>query len=120
MYKNIITSNIILYCKEWEKTVFFYREYLQLPVNFSNDWFVEFCLTTSSRLSIADEKRSSIESVEGKGVTLALEVGDIEIVWENMDKTGLKPTPIRKHPWNAKVFNLFDPEGHRIEIWQSL
>ena len=22
--------------------------------------------------------------------------------------------------WNARVFYLFDPEGHRIEIWQSV
>lgn len=116
---SLITANIILYCKEWEKTVRFYKDQLHLPVNFSTDWFVEFCLTANSRLSIADEKRSSIKSCGGKGVTLALEVEDIEAVREYTEKIGLKPTVISKHPWDARVFYLFDPEGHRIEIWQS-
>jgi hypothetical protein len=31
---------------------------------------------------------------------------------------GLEPTAIENHPWNARVFYLFDPERHRIEVWQ--
>jgi predicted enzyme related to lactoylglutathione lyase len=120
MHKSPTTTNMILYCKEWGKTVRFYRDQLHLIVSFSTDWFVEFALTTSSRLSVADEKRSSIKSCEGKGVTLALEVEDIDGVWEYMEKIGVKPTVIRKHPWDARVFHLYDPEGHRIEIWQPL
>ncbi|MDP2644917.1 MAG: VOC family protein, partial [Desulfobacterales bacterium] len=78
MHKSLKTTNMILYCKEWAKTVRFYRDQLQLPVNFSTDWFLEFRLTEISRLSIADEKRSSIKSCGGQGVTVALEVEDIE------------------------------------------
>ena len=120
MHKSLKTTNMILYCKEWEKTVRFYRDQLQIPVNFSTDWFVEFRLNAMSRLSIADEKRSSIRSCRGKGVTLALEVEDIEAMWGCMETIGLKPTVIWKHPWDAWVFYLFDPEGHRIEIWQPI
>lgn len=119
MHNNLITTNMILYCREWEKTVLFYKDQLRLPVNFSTDWFVEFRLTAISRLSIADEKRFSIKSCAGQGVTLALEVEDIEAVWKYTEKIGLKPTTIRRHPWDARVFHLFDPEGHRMEIWQS-
>jgi len=53
-------------------------------------------------------------------MTIALEVGDIDKAWENIDKAGLNPTEIRKHAWSVKVFYLFDPEGHRIEIWESI
>ena len=120
MLKNLISTNMILYCKKWDKTVRFYRDQLQLPINFSTDWFVEFRLNAISRLSIADEKRSSIKSSGGKGVTIALEVEDVEAVQKDMEKTGLKPTMIRKHPWDALVFYLFDPEENRIEIWQTL
>ena len=74
MHNNRITTNMILYCREWDKTVLFYKDQLRLPVNFSTDWFVEFRLTPISRLSIADQKRSSIKSCAGKGITLALEV----------------------------------------------
>jgi len=119
MYKSLKTSNIILYCEKWEKTVQFYRGRLCLPVLFSTDWFVEFRLNAISRVSIADEKRSSIKSCGGRGITLALEVEDLDAVRKSMEKKGLNPTVIRQHPWNARVFCLFDPEGHRIEIWQS-
>jgi len=114
------TANTILYCGKFKKTVEFYRDHLKLPVNFSTDWFVEFCLSATSRLSIADEKHASIKSCRGKGITLALEVENIDKTWEDIDKAGLNPTGIRKHAWNARVFYLFDPEGHRIEIWESI
>ncbi len=119
MENYLLTTNTILYCKEWKKTVGFYRDQLKLPIIFVSDWFLEFRLNAMSRLSIADEKRSSIKSRGGKGVTVSLEVDDIEAVREYAEKVGMEPTELRKHPWNARVFYIFDPEGHRIEIWQS-
>ena len=119
MENYLLTTNTILYCKEWKKTVGFYRDQLKLPIIFVSDWFLEFRLNAMSRLSIADEKRSSIKSCGGKGVTVSLEVDDIEAVREYAERVGMKPTELRKHPWNARVFYIFDPEGHRIEIWQS-
>ena len=116
----LISANTILYCREWKKTVTFYRDRLKLPVIFSTDWFVEFSLNAKSRLSIADQKRSSIRGCGGQGVTIALEVDNVEFLWENAEKAGLKPTDLKKHPWDARVFYLFDPEGHRIEIWQRI
>ena len=115
----LINTNTILYCKEWEKTVGFYRDQLGLPIIFSTDFFVEFRLNAMSRLSIANEKRSSIKSCGGMGITITLEVDDIEAVRGYVEKVGLKPTELKKHPWDARVFYIFDPEGHRIEIWQS-
>jgi len=103
MYKNLKTTNIIFYCEKWGKTVRFYRDRLHLPVNFATDWFVEFRLTATSRLSIADEKRASVKSSGGQGVTLSLEVKDIEAVQEYTQKIGLNPTVIWKHPWDARV-----------------
>lgn len=114
----MLTANMILYCKNWEKTVKFYREGLSLPVNFINNWFVEFCLTENSRLSIANEQMSTIKSSADKGITIALQVKDIDIAWETAMKKKLAPTIIKSHPWNAKIFYLLDPEGHRLEIWQ--
>jgi predicted enzyme related to lactoylglutathione lyase len=115
----LITSNMILYRKNFDVTVRSYKDQLNLPVLFSTSWFVEFRLTASSRLSIAHEKHTSVRSSGGLGITLALQVADIDATRLNMETTGLKPTPIIKHPWNARVFYIFDPEGYRMEIWQS-
>jgi catechol 2,3-dioxygenase-like lactoylglutathione lyase family enzyme len=114
-----LTSNTILYCRKWDQTVHFYRKLLALPVLFENDWFVEFELNSVSRLSIADENRTSIKSNNGTGITLALEVADIDTLWDQIESAGLNPTAICAHPWNARVFYFFDPEGHRIEIWEK-
>lgn len=119
MHKSIITTNVIFYCKEWDATVRFYRDGLQLPVLFSADWFIEFALTDTSRLSIADEKHASIKSCGKAGITLTLQVQDIDAAREFAANMGLKPTEVKTHPWSARVFHLFDPEGHRIEMWQS-
>ena len=115
----IKTSNTIFYCSKWEETVRFYRDYLTLEVIFSTDWFVEFSLNETSRLSIADEKRASIKTCNGEGITLSFEVENVETTWYTLEESGLTPTAIKKHLWNARVFYLFDPEGHRIEFWQS-
>jgi len=56
----------------------------------------------------------------GGGVTLAIKVGNIDAIRRHMEAIGLKSTAITKHPWDAKVFYLFDPEGHSIELWGIL
>lgn len=119
MYEALLTVNTILYCKRWRETVRYYRDRLRLPVIFFTDWFVEFALTETSRLSVADERRASIKSSAGDGITISLQVKNIENMWEYAKNAGLEPTEIRRHAWNAEVFYLFDPEGHRIEFWQS-
>jgi len=116
----IKTLNTILYCKNWKESVEFYKELLQLPITFSTDWFVEFSLNKISRLSIADERRASVKSSQGKGITISLEVDNIEKALCAAQNKKMNPTEIKTHAWNAKIFFLFDPEGNRLEIWQPI
>jgi catechol 2,3-dioxygenase-like lactoylglutathione lyase family enzyme len=113
---NIKTSNIILYCNKWKDTVAFYRDVLKFPVHFSNEWFFEFYLSNTARLSVANEENTSIKSSEGKGITVSLEVDDIETVYSFMEGSELNPTPI-KEIWESRLFYIYDPEGNRIEFW---
>ncbi len=110
-------ANTILYCKHWRRAVDFYRHALALRVVFERDWFVEFALCDGARLSIADEARARVKSAAGAGLTLSLEVEDADGLWRELEGNGLAPEPIRDHPWGARAFYLFDPEGHRVEIW---
>ena len=109
--------NTILYCRNWRETVDFYQQALKLPVTFSNDWFVEFELGAGARLSVANESRSTIPSGRGNGITLTFQVESADETWLMLRKTGLVFEPVQDHPWGARVFYLFDPEGHRLEIW---
>ena len=106
MLQDLIATNIIFYCRKWAETVHFYRDGLQLPVCFSTDWFAEFFLTESSRLSVADEEHASIKSCEGAGITLALQVSDIDRTWEQAETAGLRPTSVRVHPWDARGLHM--------------
>ena len=114
------TTNIILYCKKWAETVSFYQDDLKLPKTFASDWFVEFQLTGFAHLSIADERRATIKSSSGAGLTLTLQVADVDAAWRALKTADLDPEPVRDHPWGARTFFLFDPEGHRLEIWAPL
>lgn len=113
-------ANTILYCNKWSETVAFYRDYLKLPITHSSDWFVEFHLVGTAHLSVAQAARATIKSSLGAGITLALQVEDADETWQHLARIGLKLEPVRNHAWGARVFYLFDPEGHRIEIWSPM
>lgn len=111
-------TNTILYCHRWQETVPFYKEVLALPVAFENDWFVEFRLTDTSFLSIANAARATIAAVQGQGVTLTWEVADLGRVRAVLETRGIAATAIRRK-WGAQAFYCADPEGHRLEFWTA-
>lgn len=113
------TTNTILYCRQWQATVTFYRDLLKLSVTFASDWFVEFALTETARLSVADEQRATIKSNAGAGITLTFQVQDLQATWQWLHNQGGAPGPVRRHAWGAQVFYLKDPEGHRLEFWSA-
>ena len=108
--------NTILYCRDWHATVSFYRDALRLPVTHETDWFVEFRLTGDAHLSVADSSRATIDHVDGQGITLSWRVPDVSAVRRRLIERGLRPTDERT-VWGATACYLFDPEGHRIELW---
>jgi predicted enzyme related to lactoylglutathione lyase len=114
----IRTVNTILYCKKWVETVAFYRDVLKLPTLSSNDWFVEFELNQNTRLSVADETRATVKSAEGRGITISLQVADLEEIRSELLQAGLGPTPI-KEIWGSQTSYLHDPEGNRLELWMG-
>lgn len=110
-------SNTILYVRRWNETVAFYRDRLGLEIAFRNDWIVEFRLTPTAFLSVADQSRTTMASGNGKGVTLSFQIDDLQAAHRAFIKDGLTPTAIRTQVMGADVFYLFDPEGNRIEFW---
>lgn len=112
-------SNTIFYCSAWHESVAFYRDRLGLEQTFENDWFVEFRLTDGSALSIADSARTTIDPAGGAGMTLSLEVADdIDALREALESKGLAPGEMIVR-FGSRVFDVWDPEGHRIEFWRT-
>ena len=110
-------TNTIVYCSRWRECVAFYQGGLGLEVAFENDWFVEFVLNSDSRLSVADTRRTSVQSANGRGITLTFKVENIFLTHRALQNRGLSPGRVDKHAWGADVFYLRDPDGNRIEFW---
>ncbi len=108
--------NTILYCQNWDDTVKFYRDVLKLNVNHEVEWLVEFQLIDNTFLSIADVSFTSIQSSKGVGITLSFQVEDVDVAQRQLHKIGIETGPI-KPIWSARAFYIYDPEGHRIELW---
>jgi len=109
--------NTILYCGKWRETVAFYKNTLKLQETASLGWFVEFELNKTSRLSIADASKTSVEPSAGKGITITMKVDDIETACAFLRGNGLKDAAVKEHAWGSKVIHFSDPEGNRLEFW---
>lgn len=119
MKKTIRVVNTILYCRRWQEMVTFYRDILGFPVTFENEWFVEFKITASAHLSVANEQRASIKSADGRGLTLAFQVNQADRTWKCLLDKGMNVGKIVDHPWGGRAFFVFDPEGNRLEVWSD-
>ena len=112
--------NTVLYCRHYERTLTFYEQVVGLRRSFANDWFVEFKVAREAYLSVADQRRASIDSAQGKGLTLSLRVDDVAVSHRQLRARGATPSAPGPRPWGAQGFWLHDPEGTRIEIWAPL
>jgi len=109
--------NTVLYCRRFPETVAFYEQMLGLTRGHSNDWFVEFQVAPGAFLSVADERRASVKTASGAGITLTLRVEDARALHALLQTRGGDPPPVGARPWGAEGFLLHDPEGTRLEIW---
>lgn len=114
----IKAANTILYCKNWQETVAFYRDGIKLLLLSSNDWFAEFKLNEMARLSVADDTRTTVKSGEGRGITISIQVGDVRQVHADLIEAGISPSPI-KEVWGSQAIYVHDPEGNRLEFWEG-
>jgi len=114
--RTIKRVNTILYCRNWENTVSFYRDVLSFSIHYETEWFVEFHLVGNTYLSIANAAYASIQSSDGDGITLSWQIEDVELTQFRLNGLGIKTSKI-KNVWGARAFYFFDPEGHRLELW---
>ena len=108
----------MLYCSRWAETVDFYATTIGFDRSLENDWFVEFDLHDGAHLSVANADRATIAANGGDGLTLSWQVADLDAERSRLSALGVAvsaPTP----RWGALTAFLHDPEGNRIELWQS-
>ena len=119
MSLNIVSVNTILYCRQWTETVEFYEHKLKFNKHRLSDWLIEFKITNSMAISLANEDRTSVKSVSGQGITITWQVDNIEESRCMLKQNGIHPETIKPHSLGGRLFRFYDPEGHRLEIWSK-
>lgn len=117
---HIRAANTIVYCTDFQKCVAFYSELPGFTVAMQAEWLVEFRVADSAFVSVADASRTTIPSAGGNGLTLTFKVDDADAIHRLLSESGARITQPTVHPWGARTFYVFDPEGRRIEFWSPL
>jgi len=107
----------VLLCERWEQCVSFYKDVLGFRVVDQRERFAEFEVAPGARIGILRPLHSKSQAGNRDRVILSLCVTSIEEVHARLKARCPDLPPIRKHPWGARVFELRDPEGWRIEFW---
>ena len=119
---------IILYVRNVEETMHFYRDVLQLPVKMQVDTYVEF---DTGMTTLSFNTRESVRQDIGLDVAQDLmtsstfEIGfvveDVVATIENLrqQQVVIVKEPVVK-PWGQTVAYITDPDGHFIEICSAI
>jgi len=115
----VISVHTILYSHKWNECVSFYRDILGFPIIFANKIFVELEPAQGSRIGLLDATRARRSPSTHDSFILSFCVSDVERTYSLLQARYPGLSEIRSHPWGARVFELKDPEGRRIEFWSS-
>ncbi|WIM38652.1 VOC family protein [Paenibacillus sp. PK4536] len=119
---------IILYVRNVEETMHFYRDVLQLPVKMQVDTYVEFdtgmtTLSFNTRESVRQD--IGLDVADDLMASSTFEIGfvveDVVATIEHLrqQQVVIAKEPVVK-PWGQTVAYITDPDGHFIEICSAI
>lgn len=115
---DVVSFHTVLRCRKWAECLAFYRDVLGLSIVDRKERFVEFQVTSSSRIGLIDTGGLSEEGDSARErIILSFCVEDLEAVHGELSSHWPGTSGIRTHPWGDRLFEMEDPEGRRIEFW---
>lgn len=111
--------------RDMQRSVAFYREVLGLEI--VNDFGANVTLTGGVSLQTLDTWKDFL-GAEEKDISLKNRAGELYFVAEDMDAFWQRLQtadaelvhPLREHGWGQRVVRFYDPDGHIIEVGESL
>jgi catechol 2,3-dioxygenase-like lactoylglutathione lyase family enzyme len=110
---SVDSFHTVLFCRKWEVCVSFYRDILGFKEVDIKPGFVEVQVAPGSQIGLL---RSSKNSDPGC-VILSFRVRDVDRLHDSLSTICKEVTAVKPHPWGARIFELRDPEGRRLEFW---
>lgn len=106
----------------------FYEEILEQKVHTDNGLFIRFedglsiWQVNHALHNIYDKKAGcDMPSQEGKQFELNFETEDLDGIYKRIVKSGMEFIhTIREQPWGQRVFRLYDPDGHIVELAEPI
>ncbi|MFN2236785.1 MAG: VOC family protein [Anaerolineales bacterium] len=105
---------ITLWAVKFDQMVDFYRDQLQLPVEYSDENFVQFG-TRGTKLYI--HRLLSAPPLREHAIEIHFEVPDVDAAYTALQQRGvIFEDPPANRPWGARMAAFRDPEGFALEI----
>jgi catechol 2,3-dioxygenase-like lactoylglutathione lyase family enzyme len=105
---------ITLWAVNFEEMITFYRDKLELPIEFSDDNFVQFA-TQGTKLYI--HRMGTAPSLRDNTVEIHFDVPNVDVAYDALIQRGVEfEDPPANRPWGARMAAFRDPEGFALEI----
>ena len=115
---------VILYVRDLERSISFYREVIGLPFKFTESGYAEFA-TEGTKFALFERARLpqliGREATNGEAtMEVAFLVDDVDREAERLRRAGVTVLsgPVDR-PWQQRTFHLLDPDGHVVELAQE-
>ena len=107
-------SYITLWAVHFDAMVAFYRDKLELPVEYGDDNFIQFA-TQGTRLYI--HRLGTAPILRENTVEIHFDVPDVDAAYAALLERGVEfeEAPANR-PWGARMAAFCDPEGYSLEI----
>lgn len=118
-------DSAVVFVKDIETSKEFYTKFLQQKIKYDFGKNIQF----ENGLSIwqpGEDHEISANSINNKdvkssGFELYFETQDIEAVVNEIEERGIKILhELKEEPWGQRTIRFFDPDGHLIEIGESM
>ena len=105
---------ITLWAVKFEKMTAFYRDQLELPVEYGDENFIQFA-TQGTKLYI--HRLGTAPALRDHAVEIHFDVPDVDAAYDELRQRGVAfEDPPANRPWGARMSAFRDPEGFALEI----
>jgi catechol 2,3-dioxygenase-like lactoylglutathione lyase family enzyme len=105
---------ITLWAVKFNEMVTFYKEKLELPVEYSDENFIQFA-TQGTKLYI--HRLAEAPPLREHAIEIHFDVPDVDSAYQALVAQGIEfEEPPANRPWGARMAAFRDPEGYALEI----
>jgi predicted enzyme related to lactoylglutathione lyase len=105
---------VYLYVSEMERSLGFYRDLLEIPLEGDGDWQEAPLGKTRFALHLAHE---AIGPLSSGSVHVNLEVADLDAATERLRAAGVEVEETMRDEWGAAA-RITDPDGYELYLFQ--